>query len=175
MEKSGVGEQIPVHAPHARLDDDADKGLKDGPKVGPQPPLIPTGVPLPHHAQIAPQRAVAANFPECINRRFKTVIAAQLIQTERGGVELGVGSRGHQTVRMLRENRLAGIQRDDLHAPERPGKARLGQLGGDLRLQLRQRVRGAEVLRAHQIRSRKDAQNNRSHNNESFHDFLSGR
>src|SRR5262249_38542566 len=113
--------------------------------------------------EVAGERAGGVGFRGAEQRRNDAVVAAEPVERERPGVEFAVRRGAQQPVGVVLEQHPTGVERRDLHAPERRAEARRRDVFFELHAQLldgrggrRQRGRGC-VSRAAQRQRRGEA------------------
>ena len=128
VEKSRVRHEVARHAAHTRVRERGHERRENVLKIR----RFPAWVAAPGHDQIAAQHAGGVRSGRGQNRRGKFVIAAERVECERARVKLAVRRRAHQPVCVVFVNDLAGVERNNFHAPQRAAETRLV----DVRIQL---------------------------------------
>ena len=117
VEVAVVAHQVAGDAFHARVGEGAYQRFERLVNVAAVQARIDGRVAAAIDDQIAFERAPRVGSGFGVKGGLDAVIGAEPVERQRHGVELGVGGRAEQLLRILLEYRLAGIQGDDLHAP----------------------------------------------------------
>ena len=102
--------------------DEGFEGLEDVVAVKPR---VDGGVTAAIDDQIALEHAGFAGALSGIQGSSDAIFRAEPVESQRHGVELGIGGRAEQLLRVVLEEGFAGIERDDFYAPHCGGKTRL--------------------------------------------------
>ncbi len=137
--KRGVRHDVAGNPPHPGALQHRDERGEDRRKLAAAPPRIPARVAPAAHDHVAREVARRIDRRRGEDRGADARVAAQRIERERAGVELGIRGRAQPQVGPVFVKRAPGVERHHLDAPERTLESRLRDVPLDQRTQFRER------------------------------------